>query len=252
MHNKGWYLTGVLLILTLFSVSACSKQDAAQQSLLEIGAEKLKAKDDKGAAEAFKQYIDSQSSLVQASRKVIAKYHGEDALAKAYTLVKPYESRAKNLPSVDRGEFYRMIGLLAMQSEDTMAEAPAHYEKGLQADPSNHGLLNDYAYSLAENNHELDKAEKLVKKAIALRSNEGNYYDTIGWIYYKQGKYSAALTPLKYAAATTSGLAEVRYHLAEVYLKLNRISDAKVELEKAIAMDPKFEPAKKLKEKLGQ
>lgn len=253
--NRGWCLIGSLLALIVLSVAACSRQPDASQtakSTLEAGAEKLKAKDYAGAEELFKQYINSASSLTQGAKAVLTKYQQEGALEKGYNLIKEFEPRAESLPPVDRGEFYRILGLIAMQSKDTMKDAPNYYAKGSQADPSNHGLLNDYAYSLAENDQDLDKALELVNKAIAFKPNEGNYFDTLGWIYYKQGNYKAALKELLYSLAATGDIAEIRYHIAETYLKLNRLSDAKVELEKALAIDPNFEPAKQLKEKLGQ
>lgn len=254
MQHKGWYFTGFLMALLLLSITACSQQSGADQeskSLLDAGAGQLVAKDFEGAAKTFSKYIDSQSSLALAARKVLAKYQETGNIDKGYDVIKHFESRAKSLPPVDRGEFYRMLGLLAMRNKNTMKEAPALYEKGYQADPSNHGLLNDYAYSLAENERDLDKALELVNKAITLKSNVGPYIDTLGWIYFKQGDYQKALEALKYAAAVTLDNAEIRYHLAEVYVKLNRLDDAKVELDKALALQPDLAEAKELKRKLG-
>lgn len=255
MRNKGWSFTGFLGILMLLSITACSRQpdiDQTSKSELDIGAEQLAAKDFEGAEKTFSKYIDAQSSLARACKKVLQIYHKTGNVDKCYDLIKRFEARAKELPPVDRGEYYWMLGLLAMNNKETRKEAPTIFEKGYQADPSNHGLLNDYAYALAENERDLDKALELINKAIALKPNEGNYFDTLGWTYYKRGEYGKALKELKYAAATTLNIGEIRYHLAEVYLKLNRIDDAKVELEKALAMNPDLEEAKKLKEKIGK
>jgi len=113
--------------------------------------------------------------------------------------------------------------------------------------------MNDYAYALAEDGRELEKALRLVRRAIAIKSNVGAYHDTHGWVLYKLGRYDEALRELRLAVQTAPDTPDLRYHLAAVYAKLGRKDDALVELEKALALKPGHEPSLQLrKELLGE
>ena len=50
----------------------------------------------------------------------------------------------------------------------------------------------------------LDEAESMVKTALKLEPFNGAYLDSLGWIYYKQGKYNDAESWLHKAARARS------------------------------------------------
>ncbi|MCK9457541.1 MAG: tetratricopeptide repeat protein, partial [Candidatus Riflebacteria bacterium] len=59
--------------------------------------------------------------------------------------------------------------------------------------PDNGSIANTLGYLLAEQNVELELAEKLIEKAIKLdKVNRATYYDSLAWVYYRQGKYDKA------------------------------------------------------------
>jgi tetratricopeptide (TPR) repeat protein len=66
------------------------------------------------------------------------------------------------------------------------------YEKVLKLDPDNDYVLNNYAYYLSLRNTDLEKAEKMAKKATELKPNSSANQDTYGWVLYKLGKYEDA------------------------------------------------------------
>lgn len=66
--------------------------------------------------------------------------------------------------------------------------------------------------------------------------------DTLGWVLYRRGDYSAAA---EYLEAAVEGLPEhplVRYHLARTYAALERHDDAKAELTRAAALVGQDDP----------
>ena len=171
----------------------------------------------------------------------------------AYAFLVQYEPRAGEIPvQIDRAGYYQVLGTLAFLA-GRRDEYARWFEKALQLDPQNHLAMNDYAYALAEDGRELEKALRLVRRAIAIKSNVGAYHDTHGWVLYKLGRYDEALRELRLAVQTAPDTPDLRYHLAAVYAKLGRKDDALVELEKALALKPGHEPSLQLrKELLGE
>ncbi len=66
------------------------------------------------------------------------------------------------------------------------------FDKSLAFQPDNAYVLNNYSYYLSERGDNLDKAEKMSKKANELEPKNASFLDTYGWILYKQGNYKEA------------------------------------------------------------
>lgn len=112
-------------------------------------------------------------------------------------------------------------------------EAMQCYEEVLKRTPNNPATLNNYAYLLAEANTRLDEAEAMAKRALAAEPNNPIYLDTLGWIYYRQGRYQQAVQLLEQAVQDAPQEPELRYHLGMAYWKRGRLPEARVELRKA-------------------
>ncbi len=73
------------------------------------------------------------------------------------------------------------------------------FDKALELDPNNAGVLNNYAYYLSLRKEHLEKAEKMSKRSLELVPNSVNYMDTYGWIFYQEQKYEDAKKHLEKA-----------------------------------------------------
>lgn len=58
--------------------------------------------------------------------------------------------------------------------------------------PDNPHALNYVGYTLAEQNRELDKALRLIKRALSLYPDSYHIIDSLAWVYYRQKNYPAA------------------------------------------------------------
>ena len=103
--------------------------------------------------------------------------------------------------------------------------AISYYKELLEIEPQNAEAMNDLAYLYALQNTNIDEAIYLSEKANKLVLNDGNYLDTLGWLYYLEGKYQSAYDVLTRAAKLV-GAIEIYDHLAESCIKLNRIDEA--------------------------
>ncbi len=243
---------GLLLLAIGLLLGGCRGGDERQaiERLLKEGERKLQARDYAGAAEAFQRYVEQTGNLTAALPAVYRIYMQHRAFQPAYEFLIRYEPRANEIKvAIDRADYYRVLGDLAHHL-GKFEEALRWYEKAVQLDNQNHLALNNYAYSLAEQGKDLERALKLVNRALVIRSNLGSYYDTRAWVYYKMGRYEEALKDMRIAVDTAPNTAELRYHLAAIYAKLGRKQDALVELEKALALDPKHAPSRQLLDEL--
>jgi len=91
----------------------------------------------------------------------------------------------------------------------------------------------------ADHNLHLDDAEDMVGRALQLDPNNGAYLDSLGWIYYRKGKYEDALRELLRAVENLKrDDPVVMEHIGDTYSKLNRIPQALDFWQRAIALDP--------------
>lgn len=109
------------------------------------------------------------------------------------------------------------------------------FDKALALDPASPNVLNNYAYYLSERGLRLDDAEKMSKKALELRPNEGTYLDTYGWILYKKGDLKGAKTYIQKAIDLNGANADATLydHLGNVLYKLNEKEKATEAWKKA-------------------
>ncbi len=118
-----------------------------------------------------------------------------------------------------------MLGTLYEDKNDRAA-AINYFKQAIAIDPEHDGCLNSLGYLYALEGSDLAEAQALVERAIKINPTSGAYFDSLGWIYYKQQKYDQALTYLLKANSLISD--PVIYdHLGDVYLKLNQPENAK-------------------------
>lgn len=106
--------------------------------------------------------------------------------------------QAATLLSADNSEkqrtslVYGVIADVYMQKSGMADSAYYYYELALASNPDNALVLNNYAYTLAVNNGDLDKAERLSGRSLQKDPKSVTFLDTYAWIYFKQGNYATA------------------------------------------------------------
>lgn len=100
------------------------------------------------------------------------------------------------------------------------------FDDALKIDSDNTFALNQYAYYLVLRKENLDKAEKLSKKANELLPGDRNYMDTYGLILFQQNKFKEAEPWLAGAAKLAPKNANILEHYGDVLFKLNKTNEA--------------------------
>ena len=100
-----------------------------------------------------------------------------------------------------------------------------HLRHLLTLKPDHPHALNALAYSWAERNIRLNEAEKLIQQALAIAPEDPFITDSLGWVFFRQGKNEQALQTLTQAYRLKAD-PEIAAHLSEVLWSLNRREEA--------------------------
>jgi Flp pilus assembly protein TadD len=130
-------------------------------------------------------------------------------------------------------------------------EAIAAMQKAIDLNPNNAAALNYLGYTFAEMGVELDKAERLIRQAMAIEPNDGFYLDSLAWVYYQRGDFKQAAEHLEHAVELAGEDPTITEHLADAYEKLGRRADALRIYRDALARSKEPDQVERLKRKIG-
>ena len=120
------------------------------------------------------------------------------------------------------------------EREKRFAEAEEQFKKVLASDPQHASALNYLGYMLADQNTKLEEALGYVKKAVEIDPANGAYLDSLGWAYFRLGKYELAEENLVKASQKINTDPTVHDHLGDLYQKTGRLKLAATNWERAL------------------
>jgi tetratricopeptide (TPR) repeat protein len=163
------------------------------------------------------------------------------ALSQMYTRLKRWNeaeqaiNKAEQLSTKPEDKMYAVfVKGSVYEREKKYEQAEEAFKHVLSSDPQNAVALNYLGYMLADRGVRLDEALNYVKKAIDLDPANGAYLDSLGWAYYKLGKYDLAEQNLSKAVQRTPNDPTVQDHLGDVYQKVGRLKQAAAHWERAL------------------
>jgi tetratricopeptide (TPR) repeat protein len=132
-----------------------------------------------------------------------------------------------------------LLGTLGLiyDNEGKHALSDSVYESALRIDSGNALINNNYAYALSERGVQLERALKMVEISIKAEPENSSYLDTIGWIYFKLGKYDSAKQFIERAISKGGENAVMLEHLGDIVFKIGQQKYAKELWEKAYKLD---------------
>jgi tetratricopeptide (TPR) repeat protein len=154
----------------------------------------------------------------------------------------------KTFPKNAQAYFYEGTLYDKLNKKTAMLES---MEKALQIEPDHVQAMNYIAFSLAEMNEQLDRAEKLARLASQKEKNDGFILDTLGWILYKKGSYKEALTHLEKAHELQPTVSVIAEHLGDAYSKMQKLDKAKALFKKANELELDQDRKRELDAKLA-
>ncbi|HEY1801018.1 MAG TPA: tetratricopeptide repeat protein [Terriglobales bacterium] len=108
------------------------------------------------------------------------------------------------------------------------------FRKILVAHPDDAATLNYLGYMMADRGEQLDSALGYIKKAVDLDPANSAYLDSLGWAYFKLGKYDLAEANLTKATQHMGDDPTVQEHLGDLYQKTGHLRLAATHWERAL------------------
>jgi tetratricopeptide (TPR) repeat protein len=148
----------------------------------------------------------------------------EDSLSKAEQLSTKAEDK----------EYVYFLRGSTYEREKKYDAAEAEFRKVLAANPQSAATLNYLGYMNADRDVRLEESLSYIKTAVSLEPTNGAYLDSLGWAYFKLGKYDLAEENLTKASLRMGSDPTVQDHLGDLYQKTGRLKLAAAHWERAV------------------
>ncbi len=114
----------------------------------------------------------------------------------------------------------------------------AELKRLLEHDPRNAEALNFLGYSLADRGLRLKEAERLIRRALAIKPDDGYYLDSLAWALHKQGRSKEAIPIQRKALEKVPDDPLMLEHLGDMLWRAGRHEEAIAAWKKALAHKP--------------
>jgi Flp pilus assembly protein TadD len=129
-------------------------------------------------------------------------------------------------------------------------EAEADFRRALELRPDQPQVLNYLGYTYVELGENLDEALDLIEKAVAAQPNSGYIVDSLGWVYYRLGRYQEAVDQLERATELMPTDPILTDHLGDALWAVDRKREARFQWRRALSFDPEEDEAGRIRRKL--
>ena len=128
------------------------------------------------------------------------------------------------------------------------SEAERVFRQLLSARPNDSAAQNYLGYMWAERGVNLEEARDLLEKAVAREPRNAAYLDSLGWLYFRQGKLEAAEKHLVEAHRREPDDPTIEEHLGDLSERRGNADKAVVHWERALEL--KHDEPEKVRQKL--
>jgi tetratricopeptide (TPR) repeat protein len=190
------------------------------------------------------------------------KVAGYSSLGRLYLEMRNFEESEKSLKKgleiqPSNATLHYSLGNL-YEAMGKIEEAKEEYKLTLQLDPKFPHVYNGLANLYSEmGGNLLDEAESLILKGLEIDPDlKDHFLDTLGWVYFRQGKLDDALAKVEEAIGLTpadkkESLSTKHYHLGMIYKAKGDKEKALENFKKSMELYPEGENAKKANKNIG-
>ena len=111
-------------------------------------------------------------------------------------------------------------------------------QHALDLKPDDPEVMNYLGFAWADRGEHLDEALGLLTKATTLAPDSGAIVDSLGWAYYRLGRYPQAVKELERAASLDPSDPEINDHLGDAYFSSGRKLEAQYQWRRVLTLEP--------------
>jgi tetratricopeptide (TPR) repeat protein len=157
--------------------------------------------------------------------------------------------KTETTPSANDWPLYFARGVALERAKDWNS-AEGDLQAALKLSPNQPAVLNYLGYTWVDQGKNLPQALAMLEKARQLSPFDGYIIDSVGWAYYRLGKYDVAVKALEDAVLLVPGDSTINDHLGDAYWKIGRKLDAHFQWSHALAFGPDATEKPKIEKKL--
>ncbi|MEP3345810.1 MAG: tetratricopeptide repeat protein [Litoreibacter sp.] len=141
---------------------------------------------------------------------------------------------------------------IVKERQDDLIGMEADFREALELSPNQPDILNYLGYSLVEQRIKLDEALGMIQTAVKESPDNGYITDSLGWIYYRFGRFDEAVAPMERAVELIPVDPIVNDHLGDVYWQVGREREAEFQWKRALSFEPEEADAERIRAKLAR
>ena len=127
---------------------------------------------------------------------------------------------------------------IAQERSGQWEAAEKGFRMALKLSPDQPMVLNYLGYSYVEKRQNLKEALQMIEKAVAGRPDDGYITDSLGWAYYRLGRFDEAVVQMEKAVELTPDDPLLNDHLGDVYWSVGRQREAEFQWRRALNLGP--------------
>jgi len=141
---------------------------------------------------------------------------------------------------------------ISLERSGQWPRAETDFLRALELQKDQPLVLNYLGYSWVEKREHLDKALKMIERAVELRPNDGYIVDSLGWAHFQLGDYPQATRYLERAIELLPEDPTINDHLGDAYWRSGRLAEARYQWQRALQFQPEADEVKTIDAKLDK
>lgn len=139
-------------------------------------------------------------------------------------------------PSSEHWRLFYQRGI-AYERTDRWPLAEADFLRALELFPDQPDVLNYLAYTWVDRGENLDRSVEMLERAVEMRPESGYIVDSLGWVYFRLGRFEEAVEQLERAVTLDPTQAVIHDHLGDAYWMVGRRLEARFQWSHARDLD---------------
>ena len=123
---------------------------------------------------------------------------------------------------------------IALERAGLWERAESDFVAALKIRPGHPFVLNYLGYSWVDRGERLDEALAMIRRAVAQRPEDGFIIDSLGWAFFRLGRFEDAVAQLERAVEYVPDDAIVNDHLGDAYWMVGRYQEARFQWRRVL------------------
>jgi len=139
---------------------------------------------------------------------------------------------------------------IAYERSNEWGKAEPDLLKALDLMPEQPLVLNYLGYSWIDRGENLERARRMVERAVELRPTDGYIVDSLGWALYRLEEFDGAVKQLERAVSLRPEDPIINDHLGDALWRVGRELEANFQWRRALVLKPEADGMPQIQEKL--